>query len=398
MRRLAVGSNYPEEDIQDERAETFRDSIFAHFSNVEDKRDITKSTKHELLNVLFMTLCAILCGANNLKEVSAYAKRRKKWLNSILDLPNGVPCYNTFWWLFFFLDPQQLNSGFVSWMESMTEITKGRLVAIDGKALRGTANKSKPNSFVHMVSMWAADTGLTLGQVKVDEKSNEITAIPKLLDLIDIKDAVVTIDAMGTQTAIVKRIKESKANYVLALKGNQSNLNDEVRNFFDQAESVDFDGIEHTAYHTVEEGHGRLERRHIYSTEDIDWLPLKEKEKWLGLKSISLVISERTIGEDTSIEKRLYISSLPADARNIAYAIRSHWGIEACHWTLDVAFREDDQKAQAGNIAENMSMLRRIALNLLKQDKKTDGGIELKRKQAGWDEDYLLETIGIKSF
>ena len=389
--------NSKSKEPQNSQVETFRNSIFSHFSQVEDQRDSNKPIKHELLNVLFITLCAVLCSANNLKEVAAYAKRRKKWLESILNLPNGVPCYNTFWWIFLLLDPKQLNDGFVSWVQSITELSGRKVIAIDGKALRGTASKSKPNSFVHMVSMWAADTGLTLAQTKVDDKSNEITAIPKLIEMINVDGAVITIDAMGTQTAIAKQIIDNNADYLLALKGNQSSLHDEVENFFDQAEAVDFDDVKHSAYHTTEEGHGRYEERHIYSTEDIEWLPVKERRKWAGLKSITLIISIRIVDGKKSIERRLYISSLPADSHRIACAIRSHWGIEACHWVLDVAFEEDVQKSRAGNIAENMSVLRRIALNLLKQDKKTDGGIELKRKQAGWDEDYLLEVMGVKS-
>ncbi len=269
--------NSKSKEPQNSQVETFRNSIFSHFSQVEDQRDSNKPIKHELLNVLFITLCAVLCSANNLKEVAAYAKRRKKWLESILNLPNGVPCYNTFWWIFLLLDPKQLNDGFVSWVQSITELSGRKVIAIDGKALRGTASKSKPNSFVHMVSMWAADTGLTLAQTKVDDKSNEITAIPKLIEMINVDGAVITIDAMGTQTAIAKQIIDNNADYLLALKGNQSSLHDEVENFFDQAEAVDFDDVKHSAYHTTEEGHGRYEERHIYSTEDIEWFYRSKK-------------------------------------------------------------------------------------------------------------------------
>jgi len=274
------------------------------------------------------------------------------------------------------------------------EITVDEVYAIDGKALRGTALKGKPNSYIHLVSLWACSQQLTLGQIKVGAKSNEITAIPKLLEIIDIAGATITIDAMGTQTAIADQIVDGGGNYVFALKGNQSSLHDEICSYFEQAERVDFEGIDYQSYCIVEEGHGRSEKRRFYVTNDIDWLP--ERDRWKGLRSIVLLISERTVDGKTSVEHWKFISSLPADARRTAYAIRSHWGIESCHWTLDVGFQEDSLGAKAGNIPENLSMIRKMALALLKQDKKTDGGIELKRKKAGWNPDYLLSLMGIK--
>ncbi|HEY4831525.1 MAG TPA: ISAs1 family transposase [Waddliaceae bacterium] len=375
----------------------FKDSIFEAFSGTKDPRHASSQVCHLLSNVLVITLTGILCGANNLKEVAAFAKSRQKWLEKVLDLPYGVPCYCTFWWVFALLDPQQFGEGFLKWMQLISVLTGRKIIAIDGKALRGTAIKGEPNSFIHIVTMWACEAGISLGQMKVNEKSNEITAIPKLLELIDIKDSILTIDAMGTQTKIAEQIKKAGADYILALKGNHSKMHDELENFFSQAETIEFQGIDHSSYHTVENGHGRHEKRHIYATEEISWLP--EKEKWMGLKSIVLVVSKRTEDGKTSMEKRLYISSLPADARKHAYAIRSHWGIEnQLHWILDVAFQEDAQKARTGHIAENMNGMRKLALSILKQDTTTDGGIELKRKKAGWDLDYLLSLLGIKSF
>lgn len=372
----------------------FRDSILESFSEVSDPRVLRASVCHELGSIFFITLCAVLCGANKIKEIAAYAKSREKWLSTILELPHGVPCYTTFWMLFVMLDPEEFHQGFLRWVNHLVKDTAGEVLAIDGKALRGTAVKGEPNSFVHMVSLWACDQQLTLGQVKVDGKSNEITAIPKLLEIIDIAGSTITIDAMGTQVKIASKIIENGADYILALKGNQSQVHDEVRNFFDQAEQIDFEGIDHQVYHMTEEGHGRCEKRTIFVTEDIDWLP--KQDRWRGLKSIILLICERTMDGQTSIERRLYISSLPADARRIAYGIRSHWGIESCHWTLDVGFQEDALKARAGHIAQNLSLVRKMALTLLKQDTVTDGGIELKRKKAGWDPDYLLGLMGIK--
>lgn len=382
------------EDPSRESIEEFRDSILESFSEVHDPRILSSAIRHELVHIFFITLCAILCGANKLKEIAVYAKDREEWLSTVLKLQHGVPSYSTFWLTFAMLDPAEFHQGFVKWVDRLVEVTAGEVYSIDGKALRGTALEGKPNSFIHMVSLWACSQQLTLGQVKVDSKSNEITAIPKLLKIIDIAGTTITIDAMGTQTAIANQIIEGGADYVLALKGNQSQIHDEVCNFFEQAERVNFEGVNHQVYHTVEEGHGRYEKRTFFVTEDIDWLP--DRGRWRGLRSIILLISERTVNGKTSIDRHMYISSLLANARRIAYAIRSHWGIESCHWTLDVAFQEDLLKARTGHIPENLSLIRKMALALLKQDKKTDGGIELKRKKASWNPDYLLSLVGIK--
>lgn len=361
---------------------------------MSDPRILRSVVRHELINILFITLCAVLCGANKLKEVAVYAKEREEWLSTVLKLPNGVPSYSTFWLTFAMLNPKEFHQGFLNWMTYLVKFTAGEVYSIDGKALRGTALKGKPKSFVHIVSLWACSQQLTLGQVKVDSKSNEITAIPKLLEMIDISGTTITIDAMGTQTAIADKIIEGGADFILALKRNQSNLHDEVSNFFGQAEQVKFEGIDHETYHAVEKGHGRSEERTVFVTEDINWLP--ERERWRGLRSIILLISKRIVDEKASTERRMYISSLPANPRRIACAIRSHWGIESCHWNLDVAFQEDSLKARAGHISENLSLVRKMALSLLKQDKKTNGGIELKRKKASWNPDYLLRLMGIK--
>lgn len=384
----------PNQDPSQESIDVFRDSILESFSEVKDPRVLISYVRHDLGNILFITVCAVLCGANNLKEITTYAKSRKKWLGSVLDLTHGVPSYSTFWWVFVMLDPTEFHQGFSKWITFLMKSIDDEVYAIDGKALRGTAIKGKPNSFVNMVSVWACSQQLTLGQVKVDGKSNEITAIPKLLEIIDIAGATITIDAMGAQTKIARQIIDDGGHYVIALKGNQSNFHDEVSNFFEQAEEINFEGLEHQAYHMIEKGHGRSEKRSFYVTEGIDWLP--QRDEWAGLKSIILLVSECTADGKISTERRLYFSSRDADARQIAHAIRSHWGIESCHWTLDVAFNEDSLKARAGHLVENLSLIRKMGMALLKQDTTTDGGVELRRKQAGWDPDYLLHLLGIK--
>ncbi len=386
-----------ENDLDNESCNVLRKSLEEHFGLQDDYRR-QGSIRHRLIDILFITICAVISGANNLKAVAIYAGRKRSWLTEILNLTEDVPSYTTFWTVFALLDPLVLEKSFVSWVQTRFEPQHDDVINIDGKAQRGTTKKGSPHSFVHIVSAWAAKNHLTLGQLKVDGKSNEITVIPKLLDLIDIEGTVITIDAMGCQTDIAAKIVEKGADYVLALKGNQETLADEVENYFTQAEAIHFEGIEFDALGSREIGHGRIEKREIYVTEDIDWLP--QKEKWKNLKSIVLIISERTIkGEPTTVERRYYISSLPANALRVAKVIRMHWGIEnQAHWILDVGFREDEQNANAGNIAENTSLIRRMALNLLKQEKTAKCGMEIKRQMAGWDNDYLLKVIGVKSF
>lgn len=380
-----------------ENSAAFKESLEESFGELADYRR-QGSVSYLLIDILFITICAVISGANTLKAVALYAERKGSWLSKILQLPDGVPSYSTFWTVFALLDPHALEKCFVEWVQSKVRLKDGDVICIDGKALRGTAGAGQPHSFVHIVSAWAATHQLTLGQLKVDGKSNEITAIPKLLDVLDIEGTTVTIDAMGCQTDIAGKIVEKGADYVLALKGNQGTLADEVENYFAQAEAINFEGVECDALGSKEVGHGRTELREIYVTENIDWLP--QKDKWQNLKSIIMVRSERIVsGQPPSYERRYYISSLPARALEIANIIRKHWGIEnKVHWILDVAFREDEQNADAGNIAENMSLIRRISLNLLKQEKSAKCGMEIKRQMAGWDNEYLLKVIGVKSF
>lgn len=389
-----------EDELNHDNSTAFRKSLEEHFGNLEDYRR-QGSTRYHLIDLLFITICAVVSGANDLKAVAMYAQRKRQWLTSILALGDDVPSYTTFWTVFVLLSPSALDRCFVQWVQSKIGTANqadGCNISIDGKAQRGTAEKGKPHSFVHIVSAWAATHNLTLGQLKVEGKSNEITAIPQLLDMIDPKGATITIDAMGCQTAIADKIVDKGGDYILALKGNQGHLSDEVQNYFNQAEKIDFEGVVCDAVGSKNCSHGRIEKREVYSTEDIDWLP--QKGEWKSLKTLIMVKSERTIfGQSASIERRYYISSLPADALRVSNAIRGHWGIEnQVHWILDVAFREDEQNANAGNIAENMSMIRRLSLNLLKQEKTAKCGIEIKRQMAGWDGEYLLKVLGVKSF
>jgi predicted transposase YbfD/YdcC len=389
------------DELDQNSSDAFKNTLDEHFEGLEDYRR-QGSIKHRLIDILFITICAVISGANDLKAVALYAKRKQRWLLNTLDLENGVPAYTTFWTVFALLNPKTLEQCFIGWVQSqlpsVNKANHDRNISIDGKAQRGTIIPGEPHSFVHIVSAWVTTQHLTLGQLKVDSKTNEIIAIPQLLEMIDINGATVTIDAMGCQTLIADTIIDKGGDYILALKGNQGKLSDEVKNYFCQAESQDFEYVAYDGVGSKTCAHGRVEKRVVYTTEDIDWLP--QKEEWTQLKTIIMVKSERTVlGQEASIERRYYISSLPAQAFRIANAIRGHWGIEnQVHWVLDVAFREDEQNANAGNIAENMSMMRRIALNLLKQEKTAKCGIEIKRQMAGWDNEYLLQVLNVKKF
>lgn len=390
-----------EDDFDKETSTAFHNSLKEHFGGAEDYRR-QGCIQYRLIDILFITICAVISGANDLKAVAMYAQRKKRWLKEFLQLSESVPSYTTFWTVFALLSPAPLEKCFVQWVQSKFKVisatNENRQICIDGKAQRGTAKKGNPHSFVNIVSAWASSQQITLGQLKVDGKSNEITAIPELLEMIDIEGATVTIDAMGCQTTISEVIVAKNGDWMLALKGNQGNLADEVENYFIQAEIANFEGVTCDAVGSKNDAHGRIEKREIYVTEDIDWLP--KKENWKNFKSIIMVKSERTVtGQSGVTERRYYISSLPADAARIANTVRNHWGIEnQVHWILDVAFREDEQTAKVGNIAENMSMIRRLSLNLLKQEKSAKCGIEIKRQMAGWDEEYLLKVLGVKCF
>jgi len=378
----------------EQNSELIKKTVDQCFGQITDFRRLN-SIKYKLVDIIFITLCAVLCGADDLDAVAVYAQEKKGWLKSFLNLEN-VPSYTTFWWAFVLLKPEELECCFIQWVQSVIALKTGRHISVDGKALRGTSNPNKPNSFVHMVSAWASNSNFTLGQVKVDGKSNEITAIPKLLDMIDIEGAVVTIDAMGCQTAIAEKIIDNGGHYVLALKENQPGLYDEIVNYFNQVED---DDLENAACKVFEannelekENHGRVEERKVYATSAIDFL--LEKNKWKNLRSIACVDSKRIVKGHTSREKRYYISCLPPDPERLGNLIRSHWGIEnKVHWILDVAFQEDQLKAKTGHIAENLAVIRHMALNLLKRDKSGKASIVKKRFKAALNESYLTELL-----
>lgn len=360
-------------------------SISSHFKNIDDPRKY--NVRHNLIDIITIAICALICGAQNWVDVEQYGKSKYEWLKQFLQLPGNIPSHDTFGRVFSMLDPQQFADAFVSWSTSIQALT-GQ-IAIDGKTLRASHDKAMEKGAIHMVSAWAVENGMVLGQIKTDEKSNEITAIPELIKQFELKNAIVSIDAMGCQKAIAKQIIDKKGDYVFSLKGNHSNLHDQIKLFFEESsdQQSQFD-----THDSTDGDHGRIEIRNYATCSDITWL--QGKEHWPGLKSITKVQRERQVNDKTSIEISYYISSLDNDAKKIARAIRGHWHIEnSLHWVLDVTFDEDRCRVRKDNAPANMATLRHIVLNMIKQEKSFKGSIKTKRLKAAWENNYLLKII-----
>lgn len=363
------------------------DNPMQYFAELRDPR-VERNREHVLEEILLIAIAAVLSGAESWNDMEDYGHAKLDWLKSFLVLPSGIPSHDTFNRVFAALDPEQLEKGFVGWVSSIAKLTAGEVVAIDGKALCGTREPGQ-KAIVHMVSAWANSNNLVLAQRKVDEKSNEITAIPKLLDALALQGTVVTIDAMGCQRTIAEQIVTKKADYILAVKENQGHLLEEIK-----------DSFRMLAAHSVDEeidcGHGRVERRTCSVIADTSLV--EKAAEWASLQGLVRIQAERyhKISGKTEREIRYYITSLKPDATRLNSAIRQHWGIEnKLHWVLDVGFGEDASRKRAGHAAQNFSILNRIALNLLKQDKSSKRGIKGKRLKAGWDHAYLLKLLGI---
>ena len=351
---------------------------------------------HSLWDILALTICAVIAGADNWVDVENYGHCKLDWLKTFLELRNGIPAHDTIGRVFSLLDPVTFQECFLKWVGDLVSATAGRVIAIDGKTLRRSFDRPDGKGPLHLVSAWATENHISLGQMAVDGKSNEITAIPELLKIIDVTGAIVTIDAMGCQKDIAAAIDAGKGDYVLALKDNQPTLYDDAQKLFLEGLENDFENMEHHSCQTRDKGHGRAELR-IYHLIPVPKELAARHPDWKNMRSFGMVYSERTVGaEETTSEVRFYITSL-RHVKTFARAARSHWGIEtSLHWVLDVCFREDESRLHKDHGPENMGLMRRMVLSLLKQETGAKGGTACKRKQAGWNNDYLVQVIGAR--
>ena len=368
-------------------------SVMLAFSILPDPRK-TRNQSYRVSEIVTIAILAVLCGADDWVEVSLWADSNLAWLQELQMCPDGAPSHDTFSRFFRFVDSQAFERCFVNWTQHITK-TIGGIIALDGKTLCNSADSIEGVRAIHIVSAFAAENQLVLGQLATELKSNEITAFPLLLAMLDIKSATVTIDAGGCHKPLAKQIIEQGGDYVIGLKGNQGNLHAEARNFFEQVIRIDPKEAYCDFFVSEEKSRGRIEKREVWTCEDLEWLP--QREDWKGLSSLAAVRSTRTIKGEVSTELRFYLSSHSSDARRMAHAIRAHWSIEnQLHWQLDVSYGEDGCKVRKDNGAENFSVLRRATLNILKADKKTKAGIKNRRSKAGWNRGYLMELLGVK--
>ena len=366
-------------------------ALFEHFQDLEDPR-WDRYKLHKFNDLLFITICATICGADGWQDLEQYAHAKEDWLRRYLELPGGLPSDDTFRRVISRIDPEAFEACFRRWIAAVVEHTDGELIAIDGKTLRGSYDRDDDKATLCMVSAWASTNRLVLAQEQVSDKSNEITAIPALLAALEISDCLVTIDAMGTQRKIAQQIRDQDGDYVLALKSNHPRLYEDVRTFFDEAQAKEFQDIDHDFVEHTDGGHGRIEVRRCWAVGDVEWL--RHQDRWAGLQSLVMIEARRILDESESLQRRYYIASVAPQAQVLLEAVRGHWGIEnQVHWVLDMSFGEDRSRIRKNHGAANMSLLRRLTLNLIRQETTVKSSLKQKRKRAGWDNGYLEKVL-----
>ena len=361
-----------------------------HFADLTDPR--RRAVTHPLINIVTIAVCAVICGADDFVSIAEYGEKKKKWLAEVLDLSMGIPSHDCFNRFLAALRPAEFEKCLLSWITALQEVTAGQLVAIDGKTLRRSFDAASSKAAIHMVSAWATANCISLGQVVVDEKSNEITAIPKLLEILALSGCLVSIDAMGCQTKIAEKIVAAEADYVLAVKGNQPTLHAGIVKFFLDHLEDDFARVRVSRHQTQEHGHGRDETRTYYVCPVPDDQP--DRRRWKKLTAIGIAINDTLKGGKQTSEVRYYLLSRKLSAKKFGRAVRGHWSIEnRLHWQLDVTFGEDQSRIRKGHADANFSILRRTALSLLKNNRRLKVGVKNKRLAAGWDNDYLTQVL-----
>jgi len=368
--------------------------LITHFGKVTDIRQ-KQGKRHNLIDIITIAICGILCGADDWVMIEQFGLAKESWFHEFLELPHGIPSHDTFGKVFSWIDPEEFQACFMEWIKEIAVVTQGQVIAIDGKTVRRSHDRANGKKAIHLVNAWASETEMALGQKKVEDKSNEITAIPELLKMLDINGCIVTIDAIGTQKSIIQGILRQKADYVLAVKQNQGKLYDLIQHGYELDLKNEFKDAPYDFAQTVNKNHGRIETRKCWVVSDPEYIAYIDPQgNWPGLKSIAVVEGVRKIGGKSSSQIRYFISSLETNADHMLKCIRTHWEVEnKLHWNLDITFREDDSRVRKGHAPENLSVIRKLALNLLRRNKSRKGGAKTKRLICAVDTDFLLEVL-----
>lgn len=368
--------------------------LITHFTKVTDIRH-KQGKRHNLIDIITIAICGILCGADDWVMIEQFGLGKERWFRRFLELPHGIPSHDTFGKVFAWIDPEEFQACFMAWIREIAAVTQGQVIAIDGKTARRSHDRANGKKAIHLVNAWASTNEMALGQKKVKDKSNEITAIPELLKMLDINSCIVTIDAIGTQKSIIQAILKQKADYLLAVKQNQGKLYARIQYGYELDRNNEFKDAPYDFARTVNKNHGRIEIRKCWVVSDPEYIAYIDPEgNWPGLKSIAVVEGVRKIGDKSSSQIRYFISSLETKADHMLRCIRTHWEVEnKLHWNLDVTFREDDSRVRKGHAPENLAVIRKLALNLLRRNKSRKGGAKTKRLICAVDTDFLLEVL-----